>query len=78
MDGSTPFHGAAWLEAEKIVRALLKAGADPYATHKNGWTPLYSAARSIINNVNVLLEAGVVPDVRDEDGMTPLKNPWFK
>ena len=42
--GATPFFLAAWTHNPDIMRALLAAGADPYANAADGSTPLHAAA----------------------------------
>ncbi len=57
----------------KIVAALLRAGADPSATDKSGWTPLhYAAFDGHAEIVTTLLDAGADPSAKDQLGWTPL------
>ncbi len=55
------------------MRACLRAGADPDARGRDGWTPLHWAA--VADNaaaIEALLEGGADPGARDVDGNTPL------
>ncbi len=55
-----------------IIRALLKAGANPNLRDEDGSTPLHSAAEfSIPEIVEVLLKAGADPAAKNEKGKTP-------
>ena len=51
-----------------VVRTLLQAGANPDAGHRK-YTPLMNAASWVnLEAVNLLLEAGASPSLRNEDG----------
>ena len=55
------------------VRACLRAGADPDARDKNGFTPLHAAAwKSDAAAIAVLIETGADPNARNLFGWTPL------
>jgi ankyrin repeat protein len=72
-DGTTVLHWAAHNEDLPLVRALLRAGADPRARNDYGSTPLTEAAVS--GNVPVLqalLDAGADVDSANDDGQTAL------
>jgi ankyrin repeat protein len=59
---------------ERLVRALLDAGADPTRGNAHGWTPLHQAAYSNLPLLaRMLLDEGVPVDVSARgDGGTPL------
>jgi ankyrin repeat protein len=84
-DGSQPLHGICWqgeyedpsanAACERIIRALVAAGADVNARDKRGCTPLHEAAGGDWGNataVRVLLELGAEPDPRNKGRQTPL------
>lgn len=62
----------------KVIRMLLKAGADPNCTHPvNGATPLIAACRCYRKKtgpavIHALLKAGANVNATDKDGSTPL------
>jgi ankyrin repeat protein len=59
---------AGWGDA-KQVRVLLRAGADPNMTDRDGSTPLYRASvQNMADNVRVLLAAGADPNVESGTG----------
>jgi len=66
--------------SEKIVKILLKGGADPNKQQEDGWSALMYAARysspergtSSEKTVKILLEAGADPNKQSEDGCTAL------
>ncbi len=57
----------------EVVKALLKAGADPKALANARWTPLHAAASmGNLEMVRLLLEAGADPNAANERGIRPL------
>jgi cytohesin len=76
VEGNTPLHVAAASGWPEVVKALLDAGADPNATNRAGWTPLFSAleappwGQGVV--VNLLLSKGASTDVVLPDGQTVL------
>ncbi len=66
-DGKTLLAAAAWYSWPKIVRLLLKHGADPNARDLNGQTTLHHAAGASYDSVKLLLAAGADPKARDGD-----------
>jgi ankyrin repeat protein len=60
----------------EVVRALIKAGADPTAQDNDGRNPLHSAAESespqAMEVVQALIEAGADAMAQDKHGHTPL------
>ena len=69
---AVPLHYAAARGHDRIVRALLHAGAVPDARDDRGRTPAhYAAGASKRSALVALLDAGADPDARDEDGRTP-------
>jgi len=55
------------------VAALLRAGADPDAADRSGWTGLHQAAdRNDVSLARAFLEAGAHPDLRSRARGTPL------
>lgn len=76
--GSSPLHLAAKGGREADLALLIAAGADLNAVEKPGaqygakWTPLhYAAFQRAPEAVQMLLEAGADPELRDEWGRTP-------
>ena len=68
-----PLGMAAWTGQVRLVRVLLRAGADVNATDGHGWTPLMVALAG--NNAacaRALLEADARFDLTDGDGWTAL------
>lgn len=62
-------------KAEEMLELFLASGVDIDAGHKlaRGRTALHSAASDAdIGRIRLLLEHGASPDVRDQDGRTPL------
>ena len=55
------------------VSACIKAGADPNARDKDGYTAMHQAARgNMVESLEVLYSAGAEVDKTDDDGETPL------
>ena len=87
LGGGTPLHAVAGSSSEKTappaIRALLTAGADMDARDEGGNTPLHRAAAGpgdlhayqgnpyAGSAVEVLLDAGASPTVRNAEGRTP-------
>ena len=72
--GELGSHFAAAHGNNEILK-LLVAAHPACATHRNNRkaTPLHGAARNMNQDcINLLLEAGADPNLRDEDGATPL------
>lgn len=58
---------------EKIVRLLVRAGADVNAVDDNGDTAMhYAAARDVLNIIVILLEANGDPTLANHQGITPV------
>lgn len=83
--GQTALHAISWQGAydcdsdratcERIIRALVAAGAVVDAVDDYGQTPLHDAASGDWGNptaVRVLLELGADPNASSQDGITPL------
>ena len=69
---AVPLHYAAARGHDRIIRALLHAGAVPDARDDRGRTPAhYAAGASKRLALVALLDAGADPDATDEDGRTP-------
>ena len=83
----TPLMAAAWNSRVKVVSLLLSLGADVHRSNDHGFTPLHCAVSSPSSDyilslqaecVQLLLEGGALPNVRDKGGSTPLmKASWF-
>jgi len=78
--GFTPLHSAAAFRHTGVVKSLLDHGADPKAVAKGGYSVLLSACsgwpkREIIE---LLIEAGADPNVKSDDGVTPLQKLSFR
>lgn len=79
-DGLTPLHSAASSDgrgdlkgATRTIEPLIEAGADVNAIDLEGRTPLhYAAGGGFYKTVKLLLAHGAKPDIKSEDGMTPL------
>ena len=71
-EDATPLHWAALFSEAKIVKVLLKAGADVNVQRKDGYTPLHLAATYNGNPamVEVLLKAGANAKIKNSDGKT--------
>jgi len=71
----TALHISSDLGFEKVVKALVEAGADAAAPDHKGNSPLHLAAVGRGNTekvVGILLHAGANPDARDHSKRTPL------
>ena len=56
-----------------VVRALLKAGADPKALANGQWTPIHEAVSAgNLEMVRLLIDAGADPNAANERGIRPL------
>ena len=71
LDGkkNTPLHFAAFNANPKILQCLIASNANPNAQNRNGITPLHAlcvqdASKSLVEMVNVLLEANADPNVQ--------------
>ncbi len=82
---TTPLHSICWqgesgddeenAACERIIRALVAAGADVAARDRRGGTPLHEAASGDWGNataIRTLLALGAEPDPTDSGGVTPL------
>ena len=56
----------------KIIRSMIKMGADVTARHEYGWTPLHAAAVGTPEAINALIAAGANIEATDVLGLTPL------
>ena len=78
LEHGTPLCLGAFEGRVKVVKLLLKLGADPNYQSGNRWTPLIAAAndgRSRI--VEILLDAGADPNKQDTKGQGPLHHLCF-
>jgi ankyrin repeat protein len=74
-DGFTALHFAAFFNRPAIARQLIRAGAEPSVPARNPMkvTPLHSAAAAHSSEiVQLLLEHGAPPNLRQQGGWTPL------
>lgn len=56
---------------EKLIEALIYQGADIRARDKNGMNALmHAAAKGELENAELLLQIGIDPDIKDNDGKT--------
>ena len=73
-DGNTPLGKAAMSGHAGVVRSLCEAGADP--NHQGGkkqWSPMhYAAIRSRLDALEIMLEFGADPSLKDTQGSTAL------
>lgn len=64
-----PLHSAVAAGSARIVQILLRAGADPNAPQRGGFTPLHGAAhRGDADLVDLLLAQGADPRLASDDG----------
>ncbi len=77
-DGKTPLHWAAATRNLRMMQVLLKHGADPNATDRDGLTPLLCAisleSGVDLRAIQLLLDAGADPHVVSKDGMSLLQH----
>ena len=77
-DGKTPLHWAAATRNLKLMQLLLKHGADPNATDRDGLTPLLCAisleSGADLIAIQLLLDAGADPHLVSKDGMSLLQH----
>lgn len=75
-NGETALHYAARFGKVELARALIERDADPKALNQSGQSPLYHAVTSLdeenLELVQLLLDAGAVPNQKDKKGETPL------
>ncbi|KAK3270123.1 hypothetical protein CYMTET_21463 [Cymbomonas tetramitiformis] len=72
-DGWTPLHQAAYSGQQKIVSALIKAGAKINDKDNDGDTPLhYASAQNQSDCITVLAKSGADMEARDKDGESPM------
>ncbi len=66
--GMRPLHHACNKNLERVIRTLLKGGADTNSKDENGDTSMhYAASRGVLNIVVALLEAGAKVNVINGD-----------
>ena len=75
--GPTPLHSAAMARSAERIRALIDAGADPHVKTTPDKSLFRVAIKSgaeqpLLATMLALLQAGLDPDVPDEDGFMPL------
>jgi ankyrin repeat protein len=73
-DGNTPLGKAAMAGHAAVVRSLCEAGANPNSQGgKKRWSPVhYAAVRSRLEALEIMLEFGADPSLKDSHGKTPL------
>ena len=76
-DGYTPMHGAGFQGRSEIAKLLIDHGLNPSDRHKDGYTPLHRACWGAeerhTETVRVLLEAGVSPQEKANNGGLPVQ-----
>jgi hypothetical protein len=71
--GNTPLIVAVKNRHERIVKLLIRAGADINKVKDEGWTPLlYAASDGHDRIVKLLLDSGANPNKATDEGWTPL------
>ena len=76
----TPLHSAAAFRHTGVVKSLLDHGADPKAVAEGGYSVLLSACSGWPKKeiIELLIEAGADPNVKSDDGVTPLQKLSFR
>ena len=68
-----PLHSSVAAGSLRVTELLLRAGADPSAPQRGGWTALHGAARrGDADLVGILLEHGADRDATSDDGKSAL------
>jgi len=77
--GDTALHQAAFRENEPLVLVLLDGGASPDAPDAKGETPLHWVVMESgkVPTIELLLRNDASPNLRGDNGMTPLYYPAF-
>eukprot|EP00752_Nemacystus_decipiens_P014990 g13347.t1 len=77
--GTRALHVAAYAGEVNVLRALLRAGAQPNVRNGDGWSPLMAACNGCgpklqrrVTTIELLLEAGALPSLADKEGHFPL------
>ncbi len=74
--GRTPLHLAGFLGNIDVMKYLIQNGADVNAVDNMGQTPLFNVVNLSTNNelkkIDLLLNAGSNPNVKDNDGYSPI------
>ena len=70
--GRTPLHIALSRDHVTLTHRLVSLGANVNARDNEGNAPLHVAAKSCPTSVAYLLKSGAVPDVKNDEGLTPL------
>lgn len=78
--GFTPLHSAAAFRHTGIVKSLLDHGADPKAVAEGGYSVLLSACSGWPKKeiIELLIGIGADPNVKSDDGVTPLQKLSFR
>ena len=70
---AAPIQSAVAARHEKVVKMLLRLGADPNAREQGGYTPLHAATQNRAEDmIRILLYGGADLTLRGKDGKTPL------